>query len=84
MIERFRYEPITTVYLKYEPDEPRLPALFNALVGYRRDGHHGQWAFNRGALDAANRGVLALVISTRRNPRGTDTRRAVRSGRTAR
>jgi len=26
-------------------------------------GHYGQWAFNRGALDAANRGVLAVVIS---------------------
>ncbi len=64
MIERFRYEPITTVYLKYEPDEPRLPPLFHALVEDPARRHHGQWAFNRGVLDSANRGVLALVIST--------------------
>ena len=63
MIERFRYQPITTIYLKYAPDEPRLPALFNALEDNVLHGHYGQWAFNRGALDAANRGVLAVVIS---------------------
>ncbi len=64
MIERFRYQPITTIYLKYAPDEPRLPALFNALEDNVLHGHYGQWAFNRGALDAANRGVLAVVISS--------------------
>jgi len=64
LIERFTYEPITTVYLKYGADEPRLPALFHALVEAPARRHYGQWAFNRGALDAANRGVLAVVIST--------------------
>jgi squalene-associated FAD-dependent desaturase len=64
MIERFRYEPITTIYLKYAPDEPRLPPLFHALVDNVVSGHHGQWAFNRGALDTGNRGVLAVVISS--------------------
>ena len=64
MIERFRYEPITTVYLKYGPDEARLPPLFHALVEDSERRHHGQWVFNRGMLDSANRGVLALVIST--------------------
>jgi uncharacterized protein with NAD-binding domain and iron-sulfur cluster len=64
MIERFRYEPITTVYLKYARNEARLPRLFHALLEDPERRHHGQWAFNRGALDAANRGVLAVVIST--------------------
>ncbi len=64
MIERFRYQPITTIYLKYAPDEPRLPALFNALEDNVLCNQYGQWAFNRGALDASNRGVLAVVISS--------------------
>jgi squalene-associated FAD-dependent desaturase len=64
MIERFRYEPITTIYLKYRGEERRLPRLFHALLEDPARRHHGQWAFNRGALDPANRGVLAVVIST--------------------
>lgn len=64
MIEAFQYEPITTIYLKYDPAESRLPRLFHALVEDPPRRHHGQWAFNRGALDPANRGVLAVVIST--------------------
>jgi squalene-associated FAD-dependent desaturase len=64
LIERFRYEPITTVYLKYDAEEPRLPALFHALVEAPARRHYGQWVFNRGALDHANRGILAVVIST--------------------
>ncbi|HQR72018.1 MAG TPA: hydroxysqualene dehydroxylase HpnE [Burkholderiaceae bacterium] len=63
-IERFRYEPITTIYLKYGRDEQRLPPLFQPLLEDAARRHHGQWAFNRGALDPANRGVLAVVIST--------------------
>ena len=65
MIERFRYQPITTVYLKYAREAaPRAPRLFNALTEDAARRHHGQWVFNRGALDVANAGVLALVIST--------------------
>lgn len=64
MIERFRYEPITTVYLKYAAAEQRLPRLMQALVESPSRRHHGQWVFNRGALDATQRGVLAVVIST--------------------
>ena len=45
-------------------DEQRLPPLFHALVEDPARRHHGQWVFNRGVLDGANRGVLALVIST--------------------
>jgi squalene-associated FAD-dependent desaturase len=65
MIDRFRYQPITTVYLKYARQAvARLPGLFNALVEDAPRRHHGQWVFNRGALDTDNAGVLALVIST--------------------
>ena len=64
MIERFRYEPITTIYLKYAPAEPRLPPLIHAIAEDPKRRHYGQWVFNRGALDAGNAGVLALVIST--------------------
>jgi len=64
LIERFRYEPITTVYLKYAAAEQRLPRLMQALLEDASRRHYGQWVFNRGALDAAQRGVLAVVIST--------------------
>ena len=64
MIDRFRYEPITTVYLKYDAAEPRLPPLMHALLEQPHRRHYGQWVFNRGALDRDNAGVLALVIST--------------------
>lgn len=64
MIERFRFEPITTVYLKYAAAEQRLPRLMQALLEDTSRRHYGQWVFNRGALDAAQRGVLAVVIST--------------------
>jgi squalene-associated FAD-dependent desaturase len=65
LIERFSYQPITTVYLKYARDAmPRFPATFTALLEDSSRRHHGQWVFNRGALDAANCGVLAVVIST--------------------
>jgi hydroxysqualene dehydroxylase len=64
MIERFRYEPITTVYLKYAATERRLPPLMHALLEDPQRRHYGQWVFNRGDLDADNAGVLALVIST--------------------
>jgi len=64
LIERFDYEPITTIYLKYAADEPRLPPLFHALVEAPARRHYGQWVFNRGALDGANRGIAAVVISS--------------------
>jgi squalene-associated FAD-dependent desaturase len=65
MIERFRYQPITTVYLKYAREAlPRFPRSFAALPEDYSRRHHGQWVFNRGALDPANAGILAVVIST--------------------
>ena len=62
LIERFRYEPIVTVYLKYGP-ETRLPRPMMALDDDAPDRRYGQWVFDRGALDPRNAGVLAVVVS---------------------
>jgi squalene-associated FAD-dependent desaturase len=61
-IAYFDYEPICTVYLKY----PAGTGVPRGLVALRDDpgrGAYGQWAFDRGALDPANRGIIAVVIS---------------------
>jgi predicted NAD/FAD-dependent oxidoreductase len=62
LIERFRYEPITTVYLKYPPSV-RLAQPMLALVDDAQARRYGQWLFDRGALDSANAGILAAVVS---------------------
>ncbi|MGB2819260.1 MAG: hydroxysqualene dehydroxylase HpnE [Burkholderiaceae bacterium] len=66
-IEKFAYEPICTVYLKYDPltYDPSvvLPRGFVALRDEPARQAYGQWVFDRGALDPANRGVLAVVVS---------------------
>lgn len=62
LIERFGYEPIATTYLKYERGV-RLPHPMLALVDDAPERRYGQWVFDRGALDARNAGVLAVVIS---------------------
>lgn len=62
LIDRFRYEPIVTTYLKYDP-EARLPRPMMALSDDAPDRRYGQWVFDRGALDTRNAGVLAAVIS---------------------
>jgi squalene-associated FAD-dependent desaturase len=59
---RFEYEPIGTVYLKYGP-EVALARGFSALADDPARREFGQWVFDRGALDPANRGVLAVVVS---------------------
>jgi squalene-associated FAD-dependent desaturase len=61
-IREFAYQPICTVYLKYD-DEVALPGGFTALLDHPRERAYGQWAFDRGALDRANRGVVAVVVS---------------------
>ena len=61
-IRDFAYEPICTVYLKYDPDLA-LPRGFTALLDDPARRAYGQWAFDRGALDPANRGVVAVVVS---------------------
>jgi squalene-associated FAD-dependent desaturase len=61
-IREFDYQPICTVYLKYDVDVP-LPRGFTALPDDAGQRAYGQWAFDRGALDPANRGVVAVVVS---------------------
>lgn len=54
--------PIATVYLRYAPGT-RLPHPVMALRESPTQAHYGQWAFDRGALDARHDGVVAVVIS---------------------
>src|SRR5688572_417701 len=62
-LTRFEHEPIYTVYLKYAP-EIGIARGFVALLDDAPKRRYAQWVFDRGALDASNRGVLAAVISS--------------------
>lgn len=55
-------EPITTCYLQYGVSES-LPLPFCALIDDPARQHWGQFVFDRGQLDPAQRGLLAVVIS---------------------
>ncbi len=57
-----QYEPITTCYLQYAPAVV-LPLPFYALLDAPALAHWGQFVFDRGQLDAAQAGLLAVVIS---------------------
>ncbi|HEX5638588.1 MAG TPA: hydroxysqualene dehydroxylase HpnE [Burkholderiaceae bacterium] len=61
-VAQFRYEPICTVYLKYDATVS-IPGGFVTLLDDPLRKAYGQWVFDRGALDPANRGVLAVVVS---------------------
>lgn len=56
------FEPITTCYLQYMPDV-RLDRPFYALADDSTRGHWGQFVFDRGLLDGAHPGLLAVVVS---------------------
>ncbi|GAC1432251.1 MAG: hydroxysqualene dehydroxylase HpnE [Burkholderiaceae bacterium] len=56
------YEPIVTCYLQYPPSL-RLARPFFALRDDPAIGHWGQFVFDRGQLDSAQAGVLAVVVS---------------------
>lgn len=56
------YEPIATCYLQYAPSV-RLDLPFYALLDDPAQGRWGQFAFDRGQLDAAQPGLLAVVVS---------------------
>ena len=58
----FTYEPITTCYLQYAPDL-KLPAVFYALQDDPQKHRWAQFIFDRGQLDAAQSGLMAVVIS---------------------
>jgi len=61
-LDSFTYEPIATCYLQYAP-ETTLALPFYALVDDAPSGHWGQFVFDRGQLDAAQAGLLSVVIS---------------------
>jgi squalene-associated FAD-dependent desaturase len=54
--------PIATVYLRYA-EAVRLPHPVLALRESPSQRHHGQWVFDRGALDPRCAGILSVVIS---------------------
>lgn len=59
--ERFRWQPITTVYIVY-PAEVKLAASMLALSENPHQGHFGQWVFDKGRLGGPA-GLIAVVIS---------------------
>lgn len=62
LVPAFDYEPITTCYLQYEPSV-KLDAPFFALLDDAAANAWGQFVFDRGQLDAAQAGLLVVVIS---------------------
>jgi predicted NAD/FAD-dependent oxidoreductase len=58
----FTHEPIATCYLQYGPSL-RLDLPFYALLDEPQAGRWGQFVFDRGQLDAAQPGLLAVVVS---------------------
>jgi squalene-associated FAD-dependent desaturase len=61
-MDAFEYEPISTIYLQYEPGL-RLPLPFCALADDPAKGHWGQFVFDRARLDPGQDGLLAVVVS---------------------
>ncbi|WP_194711065.1 hydroxysqualene dehydroxylase HpnE [Noviherbaspirillum soli] len=62
VVPAFDWEAITTVYLQYAASI-RLPRIFLALEDAPEAGHWGQFVFDRGQLNAADAGLLAVVVS---------------------
>ncbi|WP_288381273.1 hydroxysqualene dehydroxylase HpnE [uncultured Massilia sp.] len=58
----FGYEPIATCYLQYDPSL-RLELPFYALLDDPGRNRWGQFAFDRGQLDANHPGLLGVVVS---------------------
>lgn len=61
-LHSFQYEAITTCYLQYAPGV-RLDMPFVALIDDPASQQWGQFVFDRGQLDPAQAGLLAVVIS---------------------
>ena len=61
-LETFSPEAITSCYLQYHAGV-RLDIPFYALLDNPAAGHWGQFVFDRGQLDPAQAGMLAVVIS---------------------
>lgn len=62
LLQALTYEPITTCYLRYDP-QLRLPRAMYALVDTVEHGEWGQFVFDRGQLDSTQAGMLSIVIS---------------------
>lgn len=58
----FEQEPITTCYLQYSSGV-KLAIPFYALLDNAQAGQWGQFVFDRGQLDTAQAGLLAVVVS---------------------
>lgn len=65
-LDGLAYEPIATCYLQYDP-AVRLALPFYALLDDPAAGRWGQFAFDRGQLDASQAGLLAVVVSAARD-----------------
>ncbi len=65
------YEPIATCYLEYDPSV-RLDLPFYALLDDPAQGRWGQFAFDRGQLDATQAGLLAVVVSAAAEAAGVE------------
>jgi hypothetical protein len=61
-LQAIAYEAITTCYLQYDAGV-RLQQPFFALIDDGASGLWGQFVFDRGQLDAAQAGLLAVVVS---------------------
>ncbi len=59
----YDYEPITTCYLQYDR-QVALPHPFLALEDDPETRQWGQFVFDRGQLDPAQAGLLAVVVSS--------------------
>jgi squalene-associated FAD-dependent desaturase len=62
ILNAFNYEPITTCYLQYAA-HIKLALPFYALIDDAASGDWGQFVFDRGQLDAAQAGLLSVVVS---------------------
>ena len=62
-LQSFTHEPITTCYLQYDT-QTSLPVPFYALAEGPEQRAWGQFVFDRGHLDATQRGLFAVVVST--------------------
>jgi len=62
LLRALRFAPIATVYLRYAAGT-RLTRPVMTLFDEAHSGNHGQWAFDRGALDPSMDGIVSVVIS---------------------
>jgi squalene-associated FAD-dependent desaturase len=65
------YEPISTCYLQYAPEE-RLDQPFYALADDPAGGDWGQFVFDRGQLEPGHAGLFAVVVSAARDAAALD------------